>query len=132
MPLRKHALLSITLAMLPLLTACNQTVPPEPGVIGSGALAAINEAQATQVRHRVTSFALNQAASFDPTGLSGYGVAAIEEEQARIEEEQSRRIDEESAKALAQADAAAAETERLERQKASAARRTIPSRKPNP
>jgi uncharacterized membrane protein YqiK len=117
--------LSLVPAALPLLAACNQTAAPAtPGVIGSGAIAAITEAQSAQARHRVTSFVLNQAAGQDPTGLSGIGVQLIEEEQERIEEENERRIDIESAKALAEAEAWQAQSEMLERQKASGSRQS--------
>jgi hypothetical protein len=115
--------LSLVLAALPLLAACNQTAAPAaPGVIGSGAIAAITEAQSAQARHRVTSLVLNQAAGQDPTGLSGMGVQLIEDEQLRVEEENERRIDAEVAKALAEAEALQAQGEMSERQKASGSR----------
>ncbi len=115
--------LSLVLAALPLLAACNQTAAPAaPGVIGSGAIAAITEAQTAQARHRVTSLVLNQAAGQDPTGLSGMGVQLIEDEQLRVEEENERRIDAEVAKALAEAEALQAQGEMSERQKASGSR----------
>ncbi len=117
--------LSLVLAALPLLAACNQTAAPAaPGVIGSGAIAAITEAQSAQARHRVTSLVLNQAAGQDPTGLSGMGVQLIVDEQLRVEEENERRIDIESAKALAEAEAWQAQSEMLERQKASGSRQS--------
>ena len=115
--------LSLVLAALPLLAACNQTAAPAaPGVIGSGAIAAITEAQTAQARHRVTSLVLNQAAGQDPTGLSGMGVQLIEDEQLRVEEENERRIDAEVTKALAEAEALQAQGEMSERQKASGSR----------
>ena len=115
--------LSLVLAALPLLATCNQTAAPAaPGVIGSGAIAAITEAQSAQARHRVTSLVLNQAAGQDPTGLSGMGVQLIEDEQLRVEEENERRIDAEVAKALAEAEALQAQGEMSERQKASGSR----------
>ncbi|MBB4041924.1 hypothetical protein GGR34_003607 [Microvirga flocculans] len=86
--------------------------------MGSGALAAIADMQETQARHRMTSTVLNQAASFDPTGLSGYAIGHIEAEQDRIEEEKSRRVDEEIEKALAEAEALQALNNDLERRKA--------------
>ncbi len=116
--------LSLVLAALPLLAACNQTAALAPGVIGSGAVAAITEAQSAQVRHRVTSFVLNQAAGQDPTGLSGIGVNLIEDEQLRIEEENERKIDSEVAKALAEAEALQAQGEMSERQRASGSRQS--------
>jgi hypothetical protein len=116
--------LSLVPAALPLLAACNQTAAPAPGVIGSGAVAAITEAQSAQVRHRVTSFVLNQAAGQDPTGLSGIGVNLIEDEQLRIEEENERKIDSEVAKALAEAEALQAQGEMSERQRASGSRQS--------
>src|SRR5918998_6906341 len=113
MPFQRLLVLSFALAALPLLAACNQTAAPAaPGAIGSGAVAAITEAQSAQARHRVTSFVLNQAAGQDPTGLSGIGVNLIEDEQLRIEEENERRIDTEVAKALAEAEALQAQRER--------------------
>lgn len=121
----------LSFAVLPVLAGCNQTAAPPPGTIGSGAIVAINEAQATQARHRITSTVLNQAAGFDPTGLSGYAVDAIEDEQARIEEEQSRQIDDEVEKAVTEAEALLADSERLEQQKANAGGRTS-RRKPTP
>jgi hypothetical protein len=113
MPFRHLVPLSLVLAALPLLAACNQTAAPaSPGVIGSGAIAAITEAQSAQARHRVTSLVLNQAAGQDPTGLSGIGVQLIEDEQLRVEEENERRIDAEVAKALAEAEALQAQNEK--------------------
>jgi hypothetical protein len=113
MPFRHLVPLSLVLAALQLLAACNQTAAPTaPGVIGSGAIAAITEAQSAQARHRVTSLVLNQAAGQDPTGLSGIGVQLIEDEQLRVEEENERRIDAEVAKALAEAEALQAQNEK--------------------
>ena len=123
MVFQRSVSLSLVLAALPLLAACNQTAAPAaPGVIGSGAIAAITEAQTAQARHRVTSLVLNQAAGQDPTGLSGMGVQLIEDEQLRVEEENERRIDAEVAKALAEAEALQAQGEMSERQKASGSR----------
>ncbi len=123
MVFQRSVSLSLVLAALPLLAACNQTAAPAaPGVIGSGAIAAITEAQSAQARHRVTSLVLNQAAGQDPTGLSGMGVQLIEDEQLRVEEENERRIDAEVAKALAEAEALQAQGEMSERQKASGSR----------
>ena len=123
MPFQRSLSLSFALAAMSLLAACNQTAAPAaPGVIGSGAVAAITEAQSAQVRHRVTSFVLNQAAGQDPTGLSGIGVNLIEDEQLRIEEDNERRIDSEVAKALAEAEALQAQGEMSERQRASGSR----------
>jgi hypothetical protein len=123
MPFQHLLSLTFALAALPLLAACNQTAAPAaPGVIGSGAVAAITEAQSAQARHRVTSFVLNQAAGQDPTGLSGIGVDLIEDEQLRIEEENERRVDSEVAKALAEAEALQAQNEMSERQRASGSR----------
>jgi hypothetical protein len=123
MPFQRLLSLTFALAALPLLAACNQTAAPAaPGVIGSGAVAAITEAQSAQARHRVTSFVLNQAAGQDPTGLSGIGVDLIEDEQLRIEEENERRVDSEVAKALAEAEALQAQNEMSERRQASGSR----------
>jgi hypothetical protein len=120
---QRIVILSLILAGLPLLAGCNQTAAPAtPGVVGSGALAAIADAQSTQAGNRVTSFVLNQAAGQDPTGLSGHAVQFIEEEQERIEEEKFRRVDEEVAKALAEGEALQAQSELLERQQASTSR----------
>lgn len=129
MPFQRLLTLSFALAALPLLAACNQTAAPAtPGVIGSGAVAAITEAQSAQARHRVTSFVLNQAAGQDPTGLSGIGVNLIEDEQLRIEEENERRIDTEVAKALAEAEALQAQSERRQ----NTIERTAPRRNRTP
>jgi len=122
MPSRRHLGLSLSFAVLPVLAGCNQTAAPPPGTIGSGAIAAITEAQATQARHRVTSLVLNQAAGQGPTGLSGIGVQLIEDEQLRVEEENERRIDREVAKALAEAEALQAQSEMSEKQQASGSR----------
>ena len=94
---RRLTSFGLVLAMLPLLAACTQTAPPAmpQEAEGSGALAAIADAQQTQAKHRMTSAALNLASSFDPTGLSGYAVGAVEEAQQQIEDEKYRRIDEE-------------------------------------
>ena len=133
MPFQRPLPLSLVLAALPLLAACNQTAAPaNPGVIGSGAIAAITEAQSAQARHRVTSFVLNQAAGQDRTGLSGIGVQLVEEEQQRIEEENERRIDREVAKALAEAEALQAQNEGMEGQREGAVERTTARRKRNP
>lgn len=121
-------------ALLPLLTACNQTATPvaNQGPVGSGAIAAINDMQATQARHRMTSTAINFAGGLDPTGLSVLAIDRIEEEQARIEDEKSRRVDEEVEKALAEAEAFQAMSEKLERKKSKAGASRVSSPKPAP
>ena len=91
------------------MAACNQTAAPaveassteESGVLG----AAIKDAQRTEARHRANSKLMNIGAGFDPTGLSGYAIDQVEQQQERIEEEKQRRIDEELDKALAEAEA---------------------------
>lgn len=110
---------------LALLAACTQTTvpdsPPEPP--SSGVFGAIADAQRTKARHRMTSTLLNRASGFDPTGLSGYAIDAIEQEQERIEEEKYRRIDEEVEKAIAEGEALQAEIDEQERRKTSEKRR---------
>lgn len=121
MAFRNFTPTALILACLPLLAACNQTASPaNPGLVGSGALAAINDMQETRARHRVTSTVLNYAGAFDPTGLSGYAINHVEEQQSRIEDEKSQRVEEEVQKSLAEAEALQALSEDLERQKASA------------
>jgi hypothetical protein len=106
------------LGLLPFLAACNQTVqapaaPDSSAPVGSGAVAAIMDAERTRAAHQASSTAMNIASSFDPTGLSGYAVQAVEEAQERELEEKYRRIDEEVEKALAQAEAAQALSEEM-------------------
>jgi hypothetical protein len=120
--------LAFILAALPLLTACNQTATPaapasDPEPVGSGLLAAIEDSHRTRARHRLTSAVANQAAGFDPTGLSGFALGAMEEEQARIEDEKHQRIEQELEKALAEAEALRAQGELLERQETDTGRR---------
>jgi len=120
--------LAFILAALPLLAACNQTAAPaapasDPEPVGSGLLAAIEDSRRTRAQHRLTSTVANHATGFDPTGLSGFALSAMEEEQARIEDEKDQRIEQELEKALAEAEALRAMNEGLERQKASSTRR---------
>ncbi len=74
---------------------------------------------------------LNHASGHDPTGLSGYAIDAIEEQQERIEEEKYRRIDEEVEKAIAEGMALQVRHEDLERQKSNSATKP-PRRKTSP
>ncbi len=130
--------LSLPVALLPLLTACNQTAVPEasgpaaPGVIGSSAMAAISEAHTTRMRHIATSNVLNKAAGFDRTGIAAAAVAVIEEKQAQIEEEQARRVDEEIEKLVVEAEALLVDFEKREQEEARAAKRAPSHRKPAP
>ena len=126
-------------ALLPLLTACTHTtsspsavpdMPPEAG--GSGILAAIADARQTEARHRMTSAGLSLASSFDPTGLSGYAVGAVEEAQQQIEDEKYRRIDEEVEKAIAEGLALQAQNKEMTDQGAETGRRRVSRRKPAP
>ena len=122
------------LFVLPLIGACNQTAAPvaNQGLVGSGAIAAINDMQATQARHRMTSTAINFAGGLDPTGLSVLAIDRIEEEQARIEDEKSRRVDEEVEKALAEAEAFQAMSEDFERKNSKAGAPRVSRPKPAP
>jgi hypothetical protein len=122
------------LLVLSFLGACNQTAAPvaNQGLVGSGAIAAINDLQATQARHRLTSTAINFAGGFDSTGMSVIAIDRIEEEQARIEDEKSRRVDEEVEKALAEAEALQALTENLERRKRVGSSSKTSRQKPTP
>ncbi|WP_112663991.1 hypothetical protein [Microvirga flavescens] len=107
--------------------------PSNPNGIGSGVLSAITDAQNTRVRHRATSFILNTASSFDPTGLSGHAVGLVEQVQDHIEEEQQQRIDAEVEKAIAEGMAlqAKAQKENTEPQKAARTDKTA-RKKPTP
>jgi hypothetical protein len=109
------------------MAACTQTAPADGGP-GTGVLSAIGEAESARTRHAVTSTALNHAASFDPTGLSGYLIDPIEDEQMRIEDENERRVDEQVARTIAQAEAMQALSQKLERENAADA--AAPARKP--
>ena len=124
----------LVLAALPLLAACNQTAAPAmpPEAAGSGVLAAIADARQTEARHRMTSAGLNLASSFDPTGLSGFGVSAVEEAQQQIEDEKYRRIDEEVEKAIAEGLALQREIENAETQGTRAEDGKTLRRKPTP
>jgi len=123
MAFQRRASCSLVLIAVPLLAACTQTAAPasDSGPVGSGLLAAIEDSQQTRARHRLTSAVANQAAGFDPTGLSGFALGAMEEEQARIEDEKDQRIEQELDKALAEAEALRAMSEDLDSQKAGAA-----------
>jgi hypothetical protein len=125
------------LALLPFLVACTQTTSSgsaEPGMPseapGSGVLAAITDARQTAARHRMTSVGLNLASSFDPTGLSGYAVNAVEETQQQIEDEKYRRIDAEVEKAIAEGLALQAQGQELEDQETTGKGRKVSRRKP--
>ncbi|MBM1170888.1 hypothetical protein [Microvirga arabica] len=128
------------LLVLPVLGGCTQTaapaMPPTPAASaeiaepGSGVLAAIADAKRTEGRHRMTSAGLNLATSFDPTGLSGYAVGAVEEAQQQIEDEKYRRIDEEVEKAIAEGLALQAQNENPESQGTEERRRKDARRKP--
>jgi hypothetical protein len=138
------------LAVLPLLAACNQTAmapeaapataavpgaPPSatPGVVGSGAIAAIMDYQETQARQSLTSTVANTASAFDPTHLSAYGIKAMNEEHARIERQKGERMLQEIDKVVKEAEALGALHESMERQKAaSGAARTTSRRKITP
>jgi hypothetical protein len=121
------------LAALPLLAACNQTAAPDaipaaavpgaapsatPGVVGSGAIAAIMDYQETQARQSLTSTVANTASAFDPTHLSAYGIKAMNEEHARIERQKGKRMLQEIDKVVKEAEALGALHESMERQKA--------------
>jgi uncharacterized membrane protein YqiK len=95
----------------------------------SGLLAAINDARRTQARHRLTSTLANHAAGFDPTGVSGWGISAMQEVQDRVEEEKQQKIDAELEKALAQGEAYRAQSEAMEGQRPGG---RPPQRKPTP
>lgn len=127
MSFRRVFSIGVALAVCPLVGACTQTAPANGG-LGTGVLSAIGEAESARTRHAVTSAALNHAASFDPTGLSGYVINPIEDAQMRIEEENERRVDEQVARTIAQAEAMQALSQNLERQKAAGT--AAPARKP--
>jgi len=132
----RFVLIGLVSALLPVMGACNQTAAPaapasDPAPVGSGLLAAIEDSHQTRARHRLTSAVANQAAGFDPTGLSGFAISAMEEEQARIEDEKDQRIEEELERALAEAEALRAQSGGLERQKVGASGKPAP-RKPTP
>src|SRR5215203_5113708 len=119
MSFQRPLFLALALGSLPFLGACTQTTAPALPVAAStdeadasGVLSAIKDSQRTQARHRMNSALMSQASAFDPTGLSGYAIDQIEQEQYRIEEEKERRIDEEFDKALAEAEASQAESEK--------------------
>ncbi|MBJ6127138.1 hypothetical protein [Microvirga splendida] len=134
MPLQRHLRASLLVAALPLLPACTQTAAPvanAPEAEETGIMAAIQDAQRTQARHKATSAVLGHASALDPTGLSGFAIDALEEQQERIEEEKYRRIDEEVEKAIAEGMALQARSEALE-QKAGNTRPGTSRRKPNP
>ena len=128
------------LLVLPVLGGCTQTaapaMTPTPGASAeiaerkSGILAAIADARQTEARHRMTSAGLNLATSFDPTGLSGYAVGAVEEAQQQIEDEKYRRIDQEVEKAIAEGLALQAQGEVLESQETEGRHRKVSRRKP--
>jgi hypothetical protein len=125
MPFQLSLFLALALGSLPFLSACNQTTAPALPVTASaneaeesGVLAAIKDSQRTQARHRMNSVLMIQASAFDPTGLSGYAIDQIEQEQECIEAEKERRIDEEVDKALAETASLQAESERQGQQKA--------------
>jgi hypothetical protein len=122
-----------TLVALPLLAACNQTAAPAaapeigdtpaatPGVVGSGAIAAIMDMQQTQARHRLESTVATRVATFDRKGLSAYANKEMHEEQSRVQQQKLHHSLEEINKALEEAKALQALSEDLERQKASSA-----------
>ncbi|MBM6580284.1 hypothetical protein ILT44_08830 [Microvirga sp. BT689] len=130
---QRFALIGLVSTLLPVVSACNQTAAPSqsPGLVGSGALAAINDMQETRARHRLTSTIANQAAGFDPTGLSGYALNYMDNERARIEDEKAQKVEEEVQKSLAEAEALQALSEDLERQRGSVSSRS-PRRRATP
>ena len=135
------------LAALPPLAACNQTAAPEappvttgvsgpasaPNQPGSSAIAAIMDMQQTRAQHSLTATMANHAASLDRTGMSAYATKAMYEEQAQVEQQKMQRMITEFDKLVEEAEALAALSESMERQKAassagrpSSRRRTTP------
>jgi hypothetical protein len=107
-----------SLAMLPLLAACNQTAasPPsasavDPGAMGSGVHAAMADVRATRERHEAQSTGMAVMSFFDPIGVTDLAEPIMEAEQRRELDEKYRRVEEEALKTAAEAEAIKAQSQ---------------------